>query len=296
MKRIKYLSIIILQLLCFQSYHIFAEAILDGTMNPETSGMLLEGEMEISSDYGKIKGSNLFHSFTTFNINKGESANFTGPDAIQNIFTRVTGNSSSWINGTLSSSIPNSDFYLLNPNGVMIGENALIDIGGSFYISTSDYLQMNDGTQFDVDSQEPVLSIEKPQAFGFLDSSNGKITIEGKEQQAILELKPEKSFFIIGGDIEIKNSMIMAEGGNVNLASIHSEGQYLIEQSDFGGSDNIEKGQITLSDNTTISVWGENTGSIKIRSNHFSVDNSVLEAISQDHSSGFIDIHSDRIS
>ena len=53
-----------------------------------------------------------------------ESATFSGPDAIRNVISRVTGGDPSDINGTLRSTIQGADFYFLNPAGVMFGPNA----------------------------------------------------------------------------------------------------------------------------------------------------------------------------
>ncbi len=52
-------------------------------------------------DGGAIRGSNLFHSFQEFNIGEGRGAYFTNPTAIENIFSRVTGDNPSRLFGTL---------------------------------------------------------------------------------------------------------------------------------------------------------------------------------------------------
>lgn len=48
----------------------------------------------IGAGLGIQRGANLFHSFSTFNINTGESATFTGPSGLQNVISRVTGGAS----------------------------------------------------------------------------------------------------------------------------------------------------------------------------------------------------------
>ena len=96
----------------------------------------------IPESMGKLAGSNLFHSFQTFNINSGESAAFSTTSAgIQNVISRVTGGAMSFINGPLSlaaaSARPN--FYFINPAGITFGLGASIDIPGAFHVSTADY-------------------------------------------------------------------------------------------------------------------------------------------------------------
>ena len=102
------------------------------------AGSLTGPDYAITADLGTQAGPNLFHSFSFFDINSGESATFSGPDSINNIFSRVTGGSASLIDGLLRSDIPAADLYLLNPAGVIFGPDASIDISGSFHVSTAD--------------------------------------------------------------------------------------------------------------------------------------------------------------
>ncbi|MEW6220092.1 MAG: hypothetical protein AB1634_11235 [Thermodesulfobacteriota bacterium] len=45
----------------------------------------------ITADLGSLRGSDLFHSFTAFNLAAGESATFSGPATVATIIGRVTG-------------------------------------------------------------------------------------------------------------------------------------------------------------------------------------------------------------
>ena len=86
---------------------------LDGSLGNAGKLVLPGPDYEIKAEYGHQAGTNLFHSFQQFNIHADESATFTGPDSVQNIISRVTGDAS-WIDGRLASAIPNADFYFLN--------------------------------------------------------------------------------------------------------------------------------------------------------------------------------------
>jgi filamentous hemagglutinin family protein len=110
----------------------------DGTMNTTVN---FGGGNYIISD-GTIKGSNQFHSFGRFNVPTGESATFTGPNAIENIIGRVTGGELSDIDGTIASTIDGSNLYLLNPSGIMFGPNARLEVKGSFHASTADFIRL----------------------------------------------------------------------------------------------------------------------------------------------------------
>jgi filamentous hemagglutinin family protein len=159
----------------------FAQVQTDGSLGPVTT---LSGKMVISEALGKQVGSNLFHSFSLFNINTGESATFISSfsGATKNVIARVTGNSSSWIDGKLTSAIPGADLWLINPKGIAFGKNATLDVQGSFRASTADYLGFQDGKRFEakLPAGPELLSVADPSAFGFLSSSPAPIKITGR--------------------------------------------------------------------------------------------------------------------
>jgi filamentous hemagglutinin family protein len=72
---------------------------------------------------------------------------FTGPDSVKNVIGRVTGGEPSSIDGTLASTIPDADLYLLNPAGILFSPNARLDVKGSFHASTADELRLGDGQE-----------------------------------------------------------------------------------------------------------------------------------------------------
>ena len=68
---------------------------------------------------GTRVGDNLFHSFLNFSVSSGSTASFQNPVDIQNIISRVTGNSISNIDGTLKTA-GSANLFLINPNGIVI--------------------------------------------------------------------------------------------------------------------------------------------------------------------------------
>jgi filamentous hemagglutinin family protein len=130
-------------------------------------------DYQIGADLGQLRGGNLFHSFQDFNLQHFESATFSGPNHIQNVISRVTGGNPSSIDGLLRLTIPNADFYFLNPYGIMFGPNARLDVQGSFHASTADYLRLGDGGRFDArNPSDSILTVAPIEAFGFLDNSS----------------------------------------------------------------------------------------------------------------------------
>jgi filamentous hemagglutinin family protein len=84
---------------------------------------------------GEREGNNLFHSFEEFSIPEGIEAIFENSLDVENIFTRITGESASTINGILKTQ-GSANFFLVNPNGIVFGENAQLDVGGSIIATT----------------------------------------------------------------------------------------------------------------------------------------------------------------
>jgi filamentous hemagglutinin family protein len=276
---------------------------LDGTLG--TAGELnLQGpDYNIKAEYGQQTGANLFHSFRQFNIHSDESATFNGPASVQNIIARVTGGNASWIDGKLSSAIPDANLYLMNSSGIMFGPNVLLDLSGSFHMTTADYLRLGENERLNAMSHESdVLSAAEPSAFGFLpkeDRGISPISFEGKrggqeETGDELLFSEGKTFSVIGGDIEIKNESLIVPEGRMNMVSAASAGEVIPSASALDVS--CEKmGNITISDRSLAEVKGR--GSIFIRSGAFLMsDSSIKTETSGAENGGISDIQADTVS
>ncbi|HEY9666971.1 MAG TPA: filamentous hemagglutinin N-terminal domain-containing protein, partial [Coleofasciculaceae cyanobacterium] len=112
---------------------------------------------------GAARGTNLFHSFSQFNVGNGQRVYFTNPTGIENILTRVTGNTLSNIFGTLGVD-GGASLFLLNPNGIIFGPDARLDIAGSFVASTANGVVFDNGFAFSATNPEapPLLTINVP--------------------------------------------------------------------------------------------------------------------------------------
>ena len=97
-----------------------AQIVTDGTLGKAAT--LSGPNFQISSEFGKLVGPNLFHSFSEFSLQKGEAAVFTGPENIGNILGRVTGGKTSNIDGLIQSEIAGANLYLLNPSDFCSGK------------------------------------------------------------------------------------------------------------------------------------------------------------------------------
>jgi filamentous hemagglutinin family protein len=98
---------------------------------------------------GTQAGANLLHSFSQFSVETGWSAIFELPEGtdIANVISRVTGANVSNIDGTLkiNNSVSVVNLFLINPNGIVFGKNAQLDLRGSFIASTAQSLKFSDG-------------------------------------------------------------------------------------------------------------------------------------------------------
>ena len=240
---------------------------------------------------GKTVGTNLFHSFSNFNINSADTATFTAP-GINNIISRVTGPGSSSIFGTLNAP---ANFFLINPNGIMIGSGASINVNGSFHISTADYLKLSDGVQFAATNpgDGSSLTTASPSAFGFnAGTTPGSIQIG----DVLIQVPQSEVINVVGGDVEIIDGNLYAPDGQVNVVSVASEGEVDVDPTNMDLSQFSTLGTITISNpsnsypfvglgfvgnldvTTTASADGVGGGRIVIRGGNFYLDNGLVRA------------------
>ncbi len=216
-----------LVILFFLSDTVSARIITDGTTGSNTA--LSGPNYKITSDLGKITGNNLFHSFSEFNVYTNESATFSGPSNISNIISRVTGSKSSYIDGLLKSEINGADFYFINPNGVMFGKNASVDVTGSFYVSSADYIKLGDNGRFDAKNPSGSnLSVANPEAFGFFGNNVGEISLQGN----YISVHLGKEINIFSGNLKLEDAVLDAPSGKVNLISAGSQGEIKKDNAD----------------------------------------------------------------
>ncbi|HEY9663766.1 MAG TPA: filamentous hemagglutinin N-terminal domain-containing protein, partial [Allocoleopsis sp.] len=124
--------------------------VADGTLGNERSVVTpdtFNGRQGDRIDGGATRGENLFHSFQDFGVDEGRSVYFSNPVGIRNILSRVTGSNVSEILGVLGV-LGDANLFLLNPNGIIFGPNAQLDVRGSFLASTGDRFSFADGSEF----------------------------------------------------------------------------------------------------------------------------------------------------
>jgi filamentous hemagglutinin family protein len=108
---------------------------------------------------GAIRGVNNFHSFSDFNVLNDQRVYFSNQSGVENIITRVTGGNGSNIYGTLGVD-GKANLFLINPNGIVFGPNAQLDVAGSFWAGTSDRVLFSNGESFGTNSSSVPALVE----------------------------------------------------------------------------------------------------------------------------------------
>jgi filamentous hemagglutinin family protein len=155
---------------------VLAQIVPDNTLGAEgsivTPDVNIQGIQGDRIDGGATRGANLFHSFQEFNVGEGRGAYFANPTGIENILTRVTGGNPSNILGRLGV-LGEANLFLLNPNGIVFGSNASLDIQGSFVATTAERIQLGDSGYFSaVEPQTSSLLSVSPGALFFSEVAN----------------------------------------------------------------------------------------------------------------------------
>src|SRR5262245_34167282 len=167
---------------------------------------------------GEQHGANLFHSFQRFGIGRGETATFTGPDpvdgpqSVSNVISRVTGVEPSGIDGTLRSTIPDADLWLVNLNGVVFGKDAKLEVPGSVHAGAADYVALGEtGERFYADlSRTSLLATAPPAAFGFLPGKAAGLEVNGSR----LSVAAGKTLELAAGDVALTGAQLPTRGGH----------------------------------------------------------------------------------
>lgn len=191
----------------------YAQIIPDATLGAESSiitpNVNIKGSPANQIDGGATRGANLFHSFSEFNVSNGGRVYFANPTGIENILTRVTGNNASSTLGTLGVN-GNANLFLINPNGIIFGENAKLDIPGSFFASTASAFNFGNGNQFSAANPEapPLLTINVPTGVQYNNSQPAAIVNRGN-------LQVGQNLTLAASNLDLSGQLLA--GGNLTL-------------------------------------------------------------------------------
>ena len=275
----------------------FSQLQPDNTLGEENSvvtpNINIKGIESHRIDGGLQRNANLFHSFEEFNIQHGRGVYFTNPDGVANILTRITGNNTSTILGTLGV-LGNANLFFINPNGIIFGPEAQLDITGSFYGATADSILFENGFEFATSDPQvpPLLTINVPIGLR-LPENPGSIEVEGRghnlsfdpdnfsiireNRNLGLEVKPGQTLALVGGDVSLKGGNLTSEGGRIELGSVENGVVQIATPSTLSYEKVSTFGKIQLSQASSIDVSGEGAGETQIQGRAIEIrDGSVI--------------------
>jgi filamentous hemagglutinin family protein len=235
---------------------------------------------------GSKVGKNLFHSFAEFSVPNNSTAYFQNSSNISNIISRVTGQSISNIDGVLKTN-SNANLFLINPNGIVFGANAQLDIKGSFIATTASSIKFADGIEFSTTDKKtsPLLTVSIPIGLQFGDSVgdivNRSVASPNGETNYFgfgigLKIGINKTLGLIGGDIILNGGNITATEGKVEIGSVKDNSLVKLTSTKRGWTSGYEKvnrfGDIQLFNRSIIDV-----SSLKLRGENIKLDdNSIM--------------------
>ncbi|NEO21588.1 MULTISPECIES: filamentous hemagglutinin N-terminal domain-containing protein [unclassified Moorena] len=268
----------------------------DGTLSTTVTS---DDGVNFLIESGVRTSDHLFHSFSEFSVPSNGSAFFNNAGDIVNIFSRVTGGNISNIDGLIHAN-GNANLFLINPAGIIFGQNASIGLGGSFFATTAESVVFGDGIEFSATepNQAPLLTINITPGLQ-MGTNPGNITVTGPGQilngslfapfdrsnfGSQLQVQPGNTIALVGGSISLRGGLLSAEGGQIEIAAVGSNNSSAMVPLtpvasgwDLDLSQLSNLGDIQLTENALLDTSGNTAGSIRLRGATITVgDNSSI--------------------
>ena len=265
--------------------------IADETLGDERSIVTPQGDIRgVPGDRiegGARRGNNLFHSFREFHVDAGRGVYFADP-GVENILGRVTGGVTSQILGRLGV-LGDANLFLINPSGIVFGDNARLDVGGSFVATTADAMQFREQGFFSATNPTapPLLTVQ-PSAFLFnrlnpapIANSSKVLAAENRTGVAAfgLQVPAGESLALLGGNVNLDGGGLVALGGRVEVGGLSQPGTvtYNADRS-LRFPIGVARSDVLLSNQSRINVVAGGGGSITVNAGVLKIVNSVLLA------------------
>jgi len=181
----------------------------------DTNTIVNQSGNTINITGGTQAEANLFHSFEKFRLDRGQIANFITNPSIQNILGRVSGGDASVINGLIQVTGGNSNLYLINPAGIVFGQNARLNVPAAFTATTANGIGFGDKWLNALGTNDYKSLVGSPNTFAFIQS--GVIFNAGN-----LGVESGQSLTLLGGTV-INTGTLSAPSGNITIGAVPGE-------------------------------------------------------------------------
>ena len=268
----------------------------DGTLSTTVNS---DDGLNFLIESGVRTNDHLFHSFSEFSVPSNGSAFFNNAGDIVNIFSRVTGGNISNIDGLIRAN-GNANLFLINPAGIIFGNNASLAIGGSFFATTAESVVFGNGIEFSATepNQAPLLTINITPGLQ-MGTNPGNITVNGPGETlngsifrsfdrsnlgSQLQVEPGNTLALVGGDISLRGGLLSAEGGQIEIAAVGSNNsRAMVPLTPVGSGWDLDLSQVSnlgniqLTQSALLDTSGDTAGSIRLRGATITVgDNSIV--------------------
>ncbi|MBW4465497.1 MAG: filamentous hemagglutinin N-terminal domain-containing protein, partial [Pegethrix bostrychoides GSE-TBD4-15B] len=262
-----------------------AQVVPDVTLGAESSRVrraTVRGRDADLIEGGAARGRNLFHSFQEFGVRDGDAAYFANPAATENIFSRVTGSNPSNILGTLGVD-GTANLFFMNPNGILFGPNASLDVGGSFAATTANAIQFGEQGFFNATNPEaPALLTINPSAFLFNQIPIANPATITNQANTIFGLRVGngQNLLLLGGNVENDGGRLSAFEGRVEVGSVAGIGTIELNTDDsLSFPATLARGDVSFTNGSRVAVAFSEDGDIGVTAQNIEVlDNSLLAA------------------
>ena len=258
---------------------VLAQVKPDQTLGKESSVVTPVNSKVDRIDGGAVRGSNLFHSFKDFNVGEGRRVDVANPTGVNNIFGRITGTNRSDILGTLGV-LGSANLFLLNPNGIIFGPNAQLDIRGSFVASTASSFSFGNGLEYSATNPQspPLLKVNFTPGLQLGRKLPGEVVNEGN-------LIVGKDLTLWGGSVTSNGQLAVPEGqltvegvtGDVRVkdaiaqtAKLSARGNLILEESQLfttGDLSLLAQDTVRVRDNFTNPFLAQAGGKLLVQGN-----------------------------
>ncbi|MGF1491973.1 MAG: filamentous hemagglutinin N-terminal domain-containing protein [Microcoleaceae cyanobacterium] len=280
-----------------------AQIVPDQTLGQESSTVRSTAPGREQIEGGAIRGSNLFHSFQEFNVRENASVYFANPGGIRNILSRVTGRNPSNVLGQLGV-LGNANLFLLNPNGILFGPNASLDIRGSFLATTASEIQLGESGFFSTlqPIDNPLLTVN-PSALFFNQllprGDQVEITNQSIANGTGLQVAPGQTLGLVGQTVVLDGGVLTAPQGRVELGGVSNpsvvglnlgETGYVLDFSQVANPSDVQ-----LRNGALVNLSGPGSGNLQVMGRQVTLaeGSTILADTFGDETGGYLSVIAD---